>query len=294
MQIVHNISTPDRPQTQLVRRLGAGPAGVFVLNGHARAWGAAAGGGDFSLKWAPRGQVLYRIDGDRHRLAGDRLLLTNPGQPYETTFVDPAGSESFCLFFSADLVREAWAAFDDPQQASAPAEFPNLVFQPGPELTRGLRSLRHRLSGDPSPDHVETELCLILADAVSAARTHRARGARLPALKPSTRRHLLSRLETARRLLDDGEIGDLDAIAAMSGVSKFHLVRLFRAVMGVTPMSYASGLRLDRAAERLRASTTSIDEVAFAAGYESASAFARAFRRRISLAPAAFRASTRN
>ena len=59
-------------------------------------------------------------------------------------------------------------------------------------------------------------------------------------------------------------------------------------------MKYAEGLRLDRAAFALRQSAMLVDEIAFAAGYESASAFGRAFRRRFQVSPLAWRRAVRN
>jgi AraC-like DNA-binding protein len=297
LQIIHNLAVPDRPETGAVRRLGAANATsrIFILNGRARVWSGTAGGGDFSLKWAPRGQVLYHTDGARHRLRGDDVLLMNPDQPYETVFADAAGSESFCVFFSRDLLGQAWAAAGDPERPETPAEFPNLVFEPRPALGRALVRLRRRLAeADAWPPDLEAELLLMLTDAVAAARTHRGQAARLTVVKPATRGRLLSRVEFARRLIVEAGVEDLDALAQASGLSKFHLLRLFRAVQGATPMKYAEGVRLERAAERLRGTGELIEEIAFAAGYESSSAFGRAFRRRFALAPRAYRTAARN
>lgn len=280
--ILHNVARPDAA-SEAPRWLGdpASPSRIMILNGHAEAWSARSGGGAFSVKWAPRGRVAYRCEGDTHVVRPDGLMLLNGGQPYEMAFRGP--SETFCLFFSPDLVRAAWGG-------EAP-EFPNLIFRPsfGGELAQVRAEL-----ADGWPNDLEARLLLILDAAVAAARTHRGEARRTGAVKASTRARLLARLDVARALIADGEAGNLDQVARAAGLSKFHLLRLFKAAFGETPMKYAEGLRLERAAERLRTSGSLVDEIAYAAGYESLSAFGRAFRRRFGAAPTAYRRAHRN
>lgn len=211
-------------------------------------------------------------------------MLLNDGQPYEMAFRGP--SETFCLFFSEDLVREAWGG-------AAASEFPNLIFRStfGGDLIR----LREDLAQPERwPDDLEARLLLILDAAVAAARSHRGEARRTGALRPATQARLLARLDMARALIADGEADNLAQVSQAVGLSKFHLVRLFKAAFGETPMKFAEGLRLDRAAERLRNGGALVDEIAFAAGYDSASAFGRAFRRRFAATPSAYRRAHRN
>ena len=281
-----NIAGPDAPGGHEVRRELGDPDGasrITILNGHARAWRARSGGGTFSLKWAPRGRIRYRVDDGVRLVAPARMMLLNRAQPYEMDF-EGAG-ESFCLFFSDDLVAEAGGG-------RGLGEFPNPVFRPG--FGAEVAALRAELgAGDAAPRDLEARLLLILADAVEAARRHRGEAERLPAAKASTRRHLQARLEVARALIEDGEGGNLDQVARAAGLSKFHMVRLFRAAFGTTPMKHAEGVRLDRAAAALGKGPLLIDEVAFRAGYDTASAFARAFRRRFGTSPGAWRKAAR-
>ena len=107
--ILHNVARPDGA-SDAPRWLGdPGDASrIVILNGHAEAWTARSGGGAFSVKWAPQGRVAYRCERDTHLVRPDGLMLLNGGQPYEMAFRGP--SETLCLFFSDDLVRQAWGA----------------------------------------------------------------------------------------------------------------------------------------------------------------------------------------
>lgn len=288
--ILHNVAGPGRAGGDVARWLGASAAAsrIVILNGHADAWSVRSGGGAFSVKWAPRGRAVYRSEGETHVVRPGGLMLLNAGQPYEMAIREP--SETFCLFFSPDLVAQAWGR-------RAPAEFPNLVFRPA--FAQAVARLHAELATQATttegawPDDLEARLLAILDQAVAAAKAHRGEARRTGAARPATRRRRLARLEVARSLIADGEAANLDQVARAAGLSKFHLLRLFRAVFGETPMKYAEGLRLQRAAARLAGPHGLIDEIAFEAGYETGSAFGRAFRRRFGLTPSAYRAQAR-
>lgn len=54
---------------------------------------------------------------------------------------------------------------------------------------------------------------------------------------------------------------DLDAIAAHAGYSRYHFVRLFRFVYGLTPGQYLSHRRIERAENLLRTANLSVTEI---------------------------------
>ncbi len=80
-------------------------------------------------------------------------------------------------------------------------------------------------------------------------------------------------------------------IAAAVAVSPSHFARRFRAADGRTPMRALADLRAERAETLLRDGSISTLDAAFEAGFQSASAFVRAFRRRTGLPPASWRRS---
>jgi AraC-like DNA-binding protein len=62
---------------------------------------------------------------------------------------------------------------------------------------------------------------------------------------------------------------------------------------GEAPMQYVTQVRMHRAREQLRAGRVTIAELAGRFGYESAPAFARAFKRHTGLSPGAVRRERR-
>src|SRR3954467_11229719 len=81
----------------------------------------------------------------------------------------------------------------------------------------------------------------------------------------------------------------LDEIAAISGVSRFHIVRAFAAATGRPVMRYVRGRRLTEAARSLADGAPDILSVALDAGYGSHEAFTRAFREQFGVTPEAVR-----
>jgi methylphosphotriester-DNA--protein-cysteine methyltransferase len=80
-------------------------------------------------------------------------------------------------------------------------------------------------------------------------------------------------------------------VAAAVAVSPSHFARRFRAADGRTPMRALADLRAERAETLLRRESAAVLDAGFAAGFQSSSAFVRAFRRRTGLPPATWRRS---
>lgn len=82
----------------------------------------------------------------------------------------------------------------------------------------------------------------------------------------------------------------LAAMAALAHRSPFDLHRRFRRVIGETPKSYTSRVRLARAAAALLATDRRVAVVAVEHGFASHEVFTRAFTRHFGLSPRAYRA----
>jgi len=81
----------------------------------------------------------------------------------------------------------------------------------------------------------------------------------------------------------------LDDIVKIANLSKFHFLRIFKALTGNTPSEYIRKRRLTNAAYQLIETRASIIDIAFYYRYESQEAFTRAFRAMYGLTPKAYR-----
>jgi AraC family transcriptional activator of mtrCDE len=82
----------------------------------------------------------------------------------------------------------------------------------------------------------------------------------------------------------------LDELAAEAHVSRATLVRIFRREGDIAPLGFLSELRFGLARHRLGSTTGTLAQVAAAVGYDSESAFVRAFRKRYGISPGRLRA----
>ena len=78
---------------------------------------------------------------------------------------------------------------------------------------------------------------------------------------------------------------DLDTLAGVAGLSKFHFQRLFRATYGVTPAAYVSQRRVERAQDLLRATNLTVTEVCHVVGFSSLGSFSSRFRELVGETP---------
>jgi AraC-like DNA-binding protein len=81
----------------------------------------------------------------------------------------------------------------------------------------------------------------------------------------------------------------LSDLAALVGMSKFHLVRVFRTVYGETPMRYLSRRRIERAQDLLRSANLTVTEICMLVGYSSLGSFSTRFTELVGESPIAYR-----
>jgi AraC family transcriptional regulator len=113
-------------------------------------------------------------------------------------------------------------------------------------------------------------------------------------MKPATHSYYT---DAVRRVIEHvashlGEALALETLAEQACLSPFHFHRVFRGMVGETPLELVRRLRLERAAWRLLHADTPVTAIAFEAGYETHEAFTRAFRASYADSPSGFRKRT--
>lgn len=83
---------------------------------------------------------------------------------------------------------------------------------------------------------------------------------------------------------------DLDVMASVAGVSRFHFQRSFRAAYGVSPAEYLTRRRIERAQDLLRATNLTVTEICHAVGYSSLGSFSARFRELVGESPTEYQA----
>jgi AraC-like DNA-binding protein len=291
MDLALLLDQPDLVKPSASRRFTFGPPkapALAILNGRGATFEGGADEPALSLKWLPEGMAEYRSEGHDYRLAGTTQLLLNRGQPYRMRM--RGKSESFVLFFPETAANAAWQM--QTGEAGQMPETPTVAAAGSDHLQQHLSDLRKECRRDTPNGESMTELsCAILNDVVALAEIRRRRVARLPALRKTTRDELLRRVLRAESYLaETGAKATLPGAARAAALSPFHLIRMFEAAFGATPLAYAAAKRLERAHAMLSNTALPIVEIALAAGYENRNAFDRAFVRRFRITPGAVRA----
>jgi AraC family transcriptional regulator len=148
-----------------------------------------------------------------------------------------------------------------------------------------LRSLRSELAAGRRPDTVYVEHLAALALLRIAG----------PGPDPAGERSLgkldQKSLGSVLEYIDANLASDirLSRLAALLGLPTDGFVRRFRATMGQPPYRYVLRRRVERGAALLRATDTSISEVALTTGFSSQSHFTSAFKRLTGTTPSAYR-----
>ena len=83
------------------------------------------------------------------------------------------------------------------------------------------------------------------------------------------------------------------SLARRVALSRSAFADKFTELIGEPPLRYLTRLRINAAAQRLRANHDKLKTIAAAAGYESVTAFTRAFRRHMGMTPGEYRAVRR-
>jgi AraC-like DNA-binding protein len=80
---------------------------------------------------------------------------------------------------------------------------------------------------------------------------------------------------------------ELEAMAAAAYMSRFHYIRMFQQIYGITPRQYLRDLRIAKSKPLLRQGL-SVTQVCFAVGYESLPTFSRVFKQGTGYSPRAY------
>lgn len=216
------------------------------------------------------GQFGYRSSGGAVTARPGTVLLGNAGEAFSYRFLQPGGVRRSVIALDP--------AFFDEVAADCGADgraFPVAALPPSRAGTSLYAAIRRIAAGGAVPDET-------LAAVIGAALTIGREGAgRTPSAED--RRRVL---DLARYIDDDfAEPLTLTHMAARAGLSRYHLIRVFRGVTGESPHQYLIGARLRAAADRLMDTREPVTGVALGVGFNDLSNFNAAFRRAFGMSP---------
>jgi AraC family transcriptional regulator len=235
----------------------------------------------FSISAVIEGSFTYRSDAGDRLLYPGALLLGNNGRCFECGHAHGRGDRCVSLNVREELFGEVAAS----AASTGRFRFPAASLPPTPG-SLPIFAMLEALCSAESP-HQGEELALRLIERIIV---ELAAGRRSPAAP--TGREARRMVEAIRFIESDvARPMCLTDLAAVAGMSKYHFLRVFRRLTGVTPHQYLISARMRRAALGLASSRRPVLAVALDAGFGDLSTFNNRFRATFGLTPTQYRAS---
>jgi AraC family transcriptional regulator len=250
----------------------AGPRDRVFEERHAQACLAIVTQGTFQYR-SSSGQVL---------MTPGSLLLGNPEQYFECGHEHAAGDQ--CISFAYEPEYFAGLAHDAGMKR---ASFARLRIPPVRE-TSGVMARAcalHAKNAETSAIEWEEIGMELAARALELANGHEHNSTRSPAAEARVTR--VVRMMESHPDLEH----DLASLALEAKLSRYHFLRIFQQLTGVTPHQYIVRARLKRAATRLIIEPEQVLQIALDCGFGDVSNFNHAFRAEFGVSPREYRKS---
>jgi AraC family transcriptional regulator len=227
----------------------------------------------YSLAMVLAGAFHYRGRSGSAYLPAGSILLGRAGAPFQCWHDQGAGDRCLAVQFESDVFEE----LADPSHWPAALRVHR--------RTAGLFACAELIATATLSADEGLAIAMTLADRI------------VQLANDSTRPECAVKPRDAARVLDlvrwietdPAAEHSLPLLARRAGMSRFHLVRVFKQVVGLPPHAFIRRARLRNAAADLAASERPILEIALDAGFSDVSTFNAAFRQQFACAPRALR-----
>ena len=231
-----------------------------------------------SISYVRKGSFGYQTRGRSYELVAGSVLVGHPGSEFTCHHDHVCGDECLSFFLEPELVEAVGDRGGIWQVGSVPPLPELMVFG---ELAQAAAESR----SDMGLDEIGQLFAGRFVEVVSGKTA-----------KPVTASHQDRRRAVEAALWIDAHSQsqiDLEAAADHAGISAFHFLRLFSAVLGVTPHQYLLRSRLRHGARLLADEDRSVTDVAYDVGFGDLSNFVRTFHRAAGVSPSKFRKASR-
>jgi AraC-like DNA-binding protein len=230
------------------------------------------------------GALAFRYRGENLVAAPGEINLTVPGEVHDGHAATGSGWAYRMFYLPEAALAEAAAEFG-PNRAAP--YFPRAVLR-DPDLAGGVASVHRTLCDPATPTLAKESLLLtLLVTWIARHAANRPTAPKTPAERPAMRKAADFLRE---RSTEDVRLSDL---ARLTGLTPFHLIRVFARHTGLTPHAYLTGCRLERAKALLN-SPLRLADLAAETGFADQSHLTRLFKRRYGVTPAAYRNFVQN
>ena len=256
-----------------------------------------------SIRTAWGGQERCEFDGRTVAVDDDSFLILNNGRVCATQIESTQPVESFSIYFRPGLVERAYGAMTLSIESALAqgdaviersARFMECLQPHDKHVSPVLRFIRiHLLRGVDDEAWYDEQLQFLLERMLAHREKLLQRIHELRVVRTTTRREIYRRISLATDFLHSNytQPTSLDALSRAACLSKYHFLRLFTLVHGITPHQYLQRKRTNAALRLLQTTRLNIDEIAACVGFCRRHTLVRQLRHwtGLSLSPRQFR-----
>ncbi len=243
---------------------------------------------------AVRGGAIHFVVGNRRiSVDDDTYLIFNEGRTFSALLREPHEAEGLIIFYPPGALAKVLSTLNaaperlldgaepppDPWQFTESLRWHDTLVSP---LLNAIRA--HVADGDSDVDRasLETHCLLLLESAVVAEQQLRGAAVRIASVRSSTRDELYRRVNWAADFIHSnyGRPLSLQEVANAARLSKYHLVRSFRQMHGVTPHTLLLEKRVRVARRLIETTDFDLNEIAERSGFGTRWSMFRQLRRR--------------
>lgn len=254
--------------------------------------------GTLSLFTNIKGKTLAGVNDRLVTVQDDAFFLSNQTERYTLSIDSHQKVETFNIHFGEDLLNNVYTSLSTPlhkilvnEYTSSTIEFSSQLYQMDDQIKYLLSYLYTHQEEFKDPLILEEHLIKILYQLLSNQADLFQKINQLPQVKKSTQIEVYKRLAWVVDYIYSnlGKVIELDDLANVACLSKFHFLRLFKHFFKQTPHQFINNLRVIKAQHLLIKTEIPIIEIAFCLGFEYLSSFTRMFTKSVGVSPQTYR-----
>lgn len=224
-------------------------------------------------------------EGKRHLLCNNEeyllnsgdVIIFNPQDPHACEQIDGRTLDYRCINIQPEIMQKLVREITG--QANLPRFTPPVLYQS--ELAMSLHELHQMILKGEADFHKE-ELLLFLLEQLLREYSD--------AQTPTTAHELSTEIRAVCEYIESHYADNLtlDQLSDLTGISKYHLLRVFTRQKGISPYRYLETIRIGQAKRLLEQGQLPV-EVAAQTGFSDQSHFTNFFKRLIGLTPKQYR-----
>jgi len=257
---------------------------------------------DFNLRFALKGNEIYRLGRRELSIHPDSFLIMNKGTQYISKIDSNSPVESLTLAFDQKFVNNFNACYHRSHSklleytgsdTGFDMDFNETIYPFNGDLRFNIQHLKNNLEEGLQDELLINEYlhhCLINYYRVYHSEVLN-KAEKLGFTNRSTKVEIMKRLNLAKEYMytNYNQNIALEDLARHSCLSVNHLLRTFKQAFNLSPHQFLIQLRLQRARLLLKTTSHTINEIVLMVGFECPSSFIRLFKNKFNITPLKFK-----